>query len=47
MFEWNSKDYNQFIKGSIEYGKDNINEIPNNMNNKTLTEVREYHKILN
>ena len=43
--QWSLRDFNQFIKGSVDFGKDSIEEIAENMDNKSLSEVEEYHAV--
>ena len=45
MNHWNSREYNQFIKASVECGKDEVEEIANRIDTKSYDEVEEYHGI--
>ena len=42
--DWNTKDFQLFIKLSSTYGRDNISQICKHLKGKTESEVVDYHK---
>lgn len=40
--QWNKRDFNAFIRGCEKYGRDKLEDIANEMEGKTLDEVRTY-----
>ncbi|KAL5604233.1 hypothetical protein BROUX41_002213 [Berkeleyomyces rouxiae] len=44
-FDWNRRDFQQFINGSAKYGRHNIEGIAQEVDSKTPAEVRAYAKV--
>lgn len=42
---WTKKDFNQFIKATEKFGRDDLENIAREVDGKTLAEVREYHTV--
>jgi len=43
--KWGKRDFTTFIKANEKYGRENIEQIANDMDGKTLEEVQEYSKV--